>query len=1191
MLSASKNGGCATRSTRSKVRSQVRSQVRCKAMSKMNNRSDSTTEAWWAVLTAILKSMRDRPLAWLAGLWVCGWALFGWHAIHAASWDTVWGAVNSFLWRTQNSGKQVYDPQGTVPWLQEVARWGQAVLYSSTGLLALYAAYAIGVWWRYMYAWVPEVHRERLRGGRTLEVLIPRDSKADARAAADMFGQLWNLLAEMAGAVGGVGPKKMGAERLALSLEMWSTPHSGGRVAFYIWCPAAPTEQPEDQSSPVPGAGSDHFTQEVRHLIRAYYPRSRVRWVDDPVRKALADVTQAGRVGELVVVTSHELGLLADSRYPIGSGASDERFANGNRSATRTGSPGAGSDPLAAVIAMLATDKEVPVMGIQVVIAARAEGSGQAQQTVNKELARLREMEARTGRRALGPQHEAQIMALEEKADRQGFDSVIRLVAVERVEGARTLAGADSRLGALFRKYRQYDRRIAGVKQGFQVIQRERTVLGAPRPAEHSGHALQQGSLWRLGAILGRWPREGAGLPRLLPFMRTGKPCILNTVELSSVYHFPHQGLEGVSRMRWESYRHIPPPGEARVTSAQIAEGRKVMLGTLDDDLPPEDEAASYTYSGFEAVAQTTHGGEGANVLPPELRGVGTNYEDLRRGTYVLGPMGSGKSVLLYNMIVQHMAAGRGVGILDGKGDSYEEVLRQVPPHLEGEVLVFDPENSRGSGGSGGRSIGINPLDGRVVARLGVERVESLTMSLMKKMMGASWEQAVLMQRFLRDAITAVLQVEPTPTMLNLWRWLQDDGKGGNEYRDARVGKIDNKLVQESWRQISGMSAQQRSSMQNVLTRVDRYVKNEARYLLLQPYSTVDFQAILDRGTIFVGRVSPRLGEDQSFLGALVLNGFLTGAFARQSIPQEQRRDYLLVVDEFQNFVDTARADVERMLSMARGYRLGLMLAHQYTDQLPKEVLSAILKNVQTWIVFGLQADDARRFAGYMEGLEPDDFRNLPPYYTYQRTVINNTSTGVYSAAPLPLPLPAPAANAGAGIGGAPERERKERDRDMLRSAHVPDQVLNLVHGEPQESEEGRRERILKLARELYQPAEEGDPKSTQVLSALSASDRELYRRARCNLLDKEDRARILARPELIGNKVERIERLSALRWGTPRVEVEALILATMRGGGNGLGANGQAPPEPKPGPKIEPLKLSPDLDNADEHARDQEES
>lgn len=561
----------------------------------------------------------------------------------------------------------------------------------------------------------------------------------------------------------------------------------------------------------------------------------------------------------------------------------------------------------------------------------------------------------------------------------------------------------------------------------------------------------------------------------------------------------------------------------------------------------------------------------------------------------MVGPMGSGKSVLLYNMVAQHMAAGRGVGILDGKGDSYEEVLRLVPPHLEGEVLTFDPENrsksggsagsagSTGSAGSGGRSIGINPLDGRVAAQLGVERVEALTMSLMKKMMGANWEQAVLMQRFLRDGISAVLQVEPMPTMLNLWRWLQDDGKGGNEYRAALAGKISNRLVHDFWeRQVPAMSSQQRSSMQNVLTRVDRYVKNDVRYLLLQPYSTVNFQEIMDRGTIFVGRVSPRLGEDQSFLGALVLNGFLTGAFGRQSIPQEQRRDYLLVVDEFQNFVETARADVERMLSMARGYRLGLMLAHQYTDQLPKEVLSAILKNVQTWVAFGLQADDARIFAGYMEGIAAEDFQNLPPYYTYQRTVVDNRPTGVYSAGPLPVPTPA--ANPG-GLTRSNQQnletesavlEIMEWNREVLRTAHAPDHVLKLVHAEAEESDSDRRVRILKLAREIYDPAEEGNPDAVQVLSTLSAEDRELYRRARKNILDKEEREELLAHPHLIRDKVERIERLSALRWGTPCAEVEALIAATLRGGRGGTEAALTVAQQ------TAPFSLLPDLSDVD---------
>jgi hypothetical protein len=567
--------------------------------------------------------------------------------------------------------------------------------------------------------------------------------------------------------------------------------------------------------------------------------------------------------------------------------------------------------------------------------------------------------------------------------------------------------------------------------------------------------------------------------------------------------------------------------------------------------------------------------------------GVGTTPQDLRRGTYVMGPMGSGKSVFLYNQIAQCMAARRGVGLIDGKGDSYEEVLRLVPPHLEGEVLTFDPENlssganggnrgnRRGAAGAAaggaarraaGRSIGINPLDGRLVEQLGAEKVEALTMGLMKKMIGANWEQAVLMQRFLRAGVIAVLEVEPSPTLLTLWQWLQDDGKGGNEYRESILGRIRNPLIRDFWQnQVPGMSSQHRSSMQNVLTRIDRYINNDVRHVILQPYSTVNFREVMDRGTIFVGRVSPRLGEDQPFLGALLLNSFLMGAFARQAVPQEERRDYLLVVDEFQNFVDTARADVERMLSMARGYRLGLMLAHQFTEQLPREVLSAILKNAQTWVLFGLQADDARLFAGYLNGLRPQDFQNLPPYFSYQRTIVDNRQTGVYSARPLPPPTsganpgerprlvgPGSPGSQGGSVGpGGPDGGRvwrQKRDatrdavRDVLRESHVPDKIAELVQGTADESEEARRARVLKLASALYWPAEEGDEPAILALSTLTANDLALYRRARSRVLDRQERERILAQPWLIPDKAARIERLSELRWGTPCSETEALI-------------------------------------------------
>ncbi len=712
-------------------------------------RSTTETEAWQAVLVTLIRSMRERPLAWLLAIWLIGWGLVAWHAINPPSWDAVWAALNNVLSPSQFRHPGEGPVVGT--WLHEIARWGQVALYASTAILALYVSYALWVWHKYKHTLMPEVREERLQRGRVLEVLVPRGSKSDARASADMFGQLWNLLSDMAQAraSGGFGSAKMGAERLALGLEMWVTPETSGKVGFYIWCPYPLTAGEQHQGNGCNGNSGnsgnshgaaneegDHLIKEVRHLIMVHHPRSRVRWVDDPVKKPLVDLMQAPGTAQ-VDMTWYELGLLANSRYPIGSGASDERLVRGNRSVGRPGSPGAGSDPLAAVIGMLNTDKEVPVMGIQVVIAAQAEGAGQTEQAVNKELARLRELEVQAGRRSLGPQHEAQMLALEEKADRQGFDAIVRLVAVECIEhqghmtGSSLTTQAETRLGALFRKYRQYDRVIAGVKQGFQVTRRERVPLriaavpmpiSAPLPP-----AIMTPLLRRAGAVLGRWPREGICLPQLLPFMKVGKSCILNMAELSAIYHFPHQGLEDVAAVRKGSYRQLLAPSEAHVTVEHLIKGERVMMGMLDADLPPSETpsmapaGASISMDGrrpttrAEEIAQGSREAqgaqgertEGANLFPPGTLGVGTRFEDLRRGGYILGPMGSGKSVLLYNIIVQHIAAGRGVGLLDGKGDSYEEVLRLVPPYLEGEVLTFDPENrSKVSGGGGGGGVG-----------------------------------------------------------------------------------------------------------------------------------------------------------------------------------------------------------------------------------------------------------------------------------------------------------------------------------------------------------------------------------------------------------------------------------------------------------------------------------------------------
>lgn len=411
--------------------------------------------------------------------------------------------------------------------------------------------------------------------------------------------------------------------------------------------------------APAPKEAIDRFTEEIRHIVMVHHPRCRVRWVDDPLKKIIGEFTQINsrmetgampekstRFDKHAVLTWYELTLRADSRYPIGSGAAGERLATSTRSPNRAGAPGAGSDPLAAIIGMLGSDRERVVMGIQIVAAAHPDRVGEVQQSVSNELAQLRDIEMQAGKKALGPQHEVRVLALEEKADKQGYDVAIRFVALENAGTSGSQAyqsgevgvvrggKAEAWLESLLRIFKQYDRTIAGVNQGFEVVRIEQVSLNASESYAGS-ESLSSGSmLQRLAPVMGRYTREGVCLPRLLPFMKAGKPAVLNTVELSSVYHFPHQGLADLASLKWKNHRQITPPAMCHVTKEQLAKGGQVVLGVLDDDLAPEsrdahigkDSQAYFPHTTDAAGIGTAKAPEstkpGANVLPPGTRGV-----------------------------------------------------------------------------------------------------------------------------------------------------------------------------------------------------------------------------------------------------------------------------------------------------------------------------------------------------------------------------------------------------------------------------------------------------------------------------------------------------------------------------------------------------------------------------------------
>src|SRR5438445_478196 len=123
-------------------------------------RSVAASEARWIWLAALLKSIRNRPIAWLLMIWLVGWALCAWHALHLASWETVWDT----LYRAASLARAGHEGQASLSWLRELGRWGQIALYTSTGILALYVGPACWVWRRYTSDWMWTLREERVQG-------------------------------------------------------------------------------------------------------------------------------------------------------------------------------------------------------------------------------------------------------------------------------------------------------------------------------------------------------------------------------------------------------------------------------------------------------------------------------------------------------------------------------------------------------------------------------------------------------------------------------------------------------------------------------------------------------------------------------------------------------------------------------------------------------------------------------------------------------------------------------------------------------------------------------------------------------------------------------------------------------------------------------------------------------------------
>jgi hypothetical protein len=351
---------------------------------------------------------------------------------------------------------------------------------------------------------------------------------------------------------------------------------------------------------------------------------------------------------------------------------------------------------------------------------------------------------------------------------------------------------------------------------------------------------------------------------------------------------------------------------------------------------------------------------------------------------YALGKTGTGKSTFLETLIRQDVAAGRGICLIDPHGDLVERVIAALPDHRRDDVHYLDMTDAL-------QPFGYNPL--RKVHLSLIPLAASGLLESFKK----HWEDAwgVRMEHILRNAIYALLETDGS-TLPDVLRLLVDKA-----YRRGVAGKLSNDQVKQFWlKEFDQYSLRYRAdAIAPVQNKVGALlVDPRLRRLFVEPLRPLRFRRMMDERQILLVNLSRgQVGEDTAaLLGSLLVSTIGLAAFSRADIPEKQRADYFLYLDEFQNFTT---ASVATMISELRKYKVGLILANQHLAQLSDDVRQAVLGNVGSLISFRVGPSDAALLAKeFDERFTPADLMNLPNHHIYLRVMIDGAPSKPFSA-------------------------------------------------------------------------------------------------------------------------------------------------------------------------------------------------
>lgn len=436
-------------------------------------------------------------------------------------------------------------------------------------------------------------------------------------------------------------------------------------------------------------------------------------------------------------------------------------------------------------------------------------------------------------------------------------------------------------------------------------------------------------------------------------FPQANSNLILNSVELATIFHLPDQKHTQTSQLQRQSSKQVDGPYQ-----------------TLDE--------------GFLL---------GYNVFRGTKKQIRLGTVDRRRHSYIIGQTGTGKSKLMENLALQDMLDGKGFAFIDPHGDSAEALLGMVPKERVEDVIYFNP-------GEMEYPVGLNLFEFETKDQRDFLVQEAIAMLYRLYDPGHTGIIGPRYEHWFRNAALTIMSDPAGSSFIDIPQVFND-----NEFAKAKLKHVTDQTVLDFWnKEMAQTSDYHKSEVLGwFVSKFGAFLSNEMmRNIIGQTKSGFNLREIMDNKKILLVNLSKgKTGElNSQLLGMIFVMKFQAAAMGRASVPEEQRQDFTLYVDEFQNF---ATDSFESILSEARKYRLNLILANQFMTQLTDKIREAIIGNVGTIISGRIGVTDAelmvKKFAPVFD---TEDLTKLPNFETVASVMINNVPSAPFSMSLIP---------------------------------------------------------------------------------------------------------------------------------------------------------------------------------------------